>query len=244
MPVIVKVFARHRLDGGRPGPQIVVQGFRDGGGRAHLADAGARPVVEAVGVQDLAQLSLAGVSKGLADTAAAARPVRRSDNAIVLGGRFDHLAAFENIVRGRFLHEHILAGLAGPNRCQRVPVVRGGDDDGIDVLGLQQPAHVGVAFDFLAAVPELLYFRVQMGPLRVAQRNDADARNLAEGLDLLLSLSADFHAGAHADDGQADIVVRPEHPGKGRDAGRHGRHFEEVPSRAVNHHQPPFPGSS
>ena len=63
-------------------------------------------------------------------------------DALVLAGRLDHLAAFPRIVAERLFHVHVLAGLAGPNRGQRVPMVGRGDHDGIDRLVVQDAAEI------------------------------------------------------------------------------------------------------
>src|SRR5262249_52485928 len=62
-------------------------------------------------------------------------------NAVVFCGGGDHALAFERVIADGLLHVHVLAGLAGPNRCERVPVIRRADDyrvDGLVVVQLVQ----------------------------------------------------------------------------------------------------------
>ena len=54
-----------------------------------------------------------------------------SNCALFLLGRHRH-AAFRHVVAHRFLDVHVLAGLAGPDRRQRMPVVRDREEDGVD----------------------------------------------------------------------------------------------------------------
>ena len=64
--------------------------------------------------------------------------------ALILAGRLDHLPAFEDVVRCRLLDVHVLAGLAGPDRRQRVPVVGRGERNGVDRLVVEHRAIVGL----------------------------------------------------------------------------------------------------
>ncbi len=61
------------------------------------------------------------------------------DDAVVLAGRLDHLAALEEVVRARLLDVDVLAGLAGPDGFQGVPMVGSGQGHGVDRLVVQQP---------------------------------------------------------------------------------------------------------
>jgi hypothetical protein len=76
----------------------------------------------------------------------------------VLAGHFDHAPALDKVVRSRLFDVNVLAGLAGPDGGQRVPVIRGGNGDRGDVLVLQDAANV--LFDawgvFLPGVDGLL----------------------------------------------------------------------------------------
>ena len=67
---------------------------------------------------------------------------------IVRRRRLHELPAFPHIVRDGLFHIDILAGLDGPDGGERVPVIRRGDRNGIDLFALQQLANVGVALHF------------------------------------------------------------------------------------------------
>ena len=64
------------------------------------------------------------------------------DDAVVLAGGLDGDAALVDVVAARLLDVDVLAGLAGPDGHQRVPVVRRGDRDGVDVLVVERLADV------------------------------------------------------------------------------------------------------
>src|SRR5207245_9956542 len=63
------------------------------------------------------------------------------DTVVALGG-FDGDTAFVDVVTARLLDVDVLARLAGPDGHQRVPVVRSGDRDGVEVLVLQGLADI------------------------------------------------------------------------------------------------------
>ena len=157
--------------------------------------------------QDLAEVPLAHVVQRLRVAVRSARAVGALHDAVVLAGRLDHLPAFEDVVGGRLLHVHVLAGLAGPDRHQRVPVIGRGDHDGVDVLALQELAHVGVGRDLLVALLETLHLRSEIGVVDVAQGHDADAGDLAEMRISFSAHAADLHPRADADHGQANVIV-------------------------------------
>src|SRR5207249_2063647 len=106
------------------------------------ADAGPRTADPGAGRRGLAQLAGADQlgGPGQAGTAAALRA--QLDHAVVLAGGLDHAPAFAEVVAGRLFHVDVLAGLAGPDRGQRVPVVGRGHDDRVEGLVLQDPAQV------------------------------------------------------------------------------------------------------
>ena len=63
-------------------------------------------------------------------------------DALVLLGRGHHGPPLGDPVRQRLLAVHVLAGLAGHDRGDRVPVVGRGDDDRVDVLAIEELAEV------------------------------------------------------------------------------------------------------
>ena len=79
---------------------------------------------------------------GQAEPVVRAAAGSRSARCACCSRRLDHLAAFGDRQRQRLLAVHVLARLAGVDRHQRVPVVGRGDDDGVDVLAVEQLAVV------------------------------------------------------------------------------------------------------
>src|SRR4051794_27477671 len=67
-------------------------------------------------------------------------------HAIVFASRLYHLLALKHVVARRLLDVNILPGLASPDRCERVPMIRRRDRDCIYVLGVEHRAHIGVFF--------------------------------------------------------------------------------------------------
>ena len=60
----------------------------------------------------------------------------------VLPRGLDHLAALPDAVAGRLLDVDVLAGLAGPDRAQGVPVVGRGDHQRVDALVVEHAPEV------------------------------------------------------------------------------------------------------
>ena len=63
---------------------------------------------------------------------------------------------------------------------QRVPVVRRGDADDVNILVLQQLADVGVGFDGLSGGSQFLGFPVDDIAVHVAESDEPDSRHLVE----------------------------------------------------------------
>ena len=64
------------------------------------------------------------------------------DDPVVLAGGLDGDPALVDVVAARLLDVDVLAGLAGPDGHQRVPVVGRGDRDGVEVLVVEHAADV------------------------------------------------------------------------------------------------------
>ena len=64
------------------------------------------------------------------------------DDAFVFSGGLDHLAAFADLAADALLHVDVLSGLAGQHRAQGVPLLRGGDQHAVDVLVVEDFAHL------------------------------------------------------------------------------------------------------
>ena len=97
VPVIVQVLAHQGPLIGRAAPEVVVDRLGDRLRAADLTDALPRLVVEAVRVEDLAEIALADVLERLGETGSLAGAVRGLDDPLVLGRRLDHFAALENL---------------------------------------------------------------------------------------------------------------------------------------------------
>ena len=68
------------------------------------------------------------------------------ENAFGLPMNFNKPLAFVDGQRERLFAVNILAGLHRSHGNQRVPVINRAADDGVNILSLQQPAKVGIAF--------------------------------------------------------------------------------------------------
>src|SRR5262249_8986938 len=83
---------------------------------------------------DLADAAAAHQLAGGAELVAGALLAAGLEDAVVLAGRLDHGAGLADGQRQRLLAVDVLAGLARLDSRDGVPVVRRGDDDGVDVL--------------------------------------------------------------------------------------------------------------
>lgn len=68
------------------------------------------------------------------------------DDAVVFSGGIEGDAAFVDVVAARFFYVDVFTGLAGPDGDERMPVIRGGDGDGVDVFVFEDFADVGLGF--------------------------------------------------------------------------------------------------
>ena len=207
MPIIVKLRAAERIHRRGAAPEVVIHRGRNGLRTGGLADARTAFVAKAASKLDLAEIAFAQPRDGFDDGRARSALRARLDDAVVLARGVDELAAFPDFVRNRFLHIDILAGLDGPDGRERMPVVRRGDSDGIDIRVLQKFADVLVARHFLTAGICLVDFSIEDGAVDIAKRNEANALDIAEAGKVVLSAST------KADDGDADIVVRAANAG-------------------------------
>ena len=64
------------------------------------------------------------------------------DDAVVAAGGVDHHAPFADRQRERLLDVDVLAGLARHDGRDRVPVIGGADDDGVDVLAIEHTPEI------------------------------------------------------------------------------------------------------
>ena len=107
----------------------------------------------------------------------------------------------EMVRRQRLLAVDVLLGLAGGHEVQGVPVVGRGDDDGVEVLAVEQLAEVGVGIGLAAG---LLAGGEQVGLVDVADGGDLAIVVRQEGVEQLVAAIAD------ADEAEADALVGAE----------------------------------
>ena len=98
------------------------------------------------------------------------------DNPFVATCRFDKQAALPNIVGARFFDVDVFSGLAGQDGRWRVPMIRGGDDDGIQRVVGQDFSNVVARFD--------LFTRQFLAPFQSARVNIADPGQAYSGVRL------------------------------------------------------------
>ena len=65
---------------------------------------------------------------------------------IVFSSRREHRLAFDDVNAGRLLHVHVAASLDSLNHRQRVPMIRRGNKDKIELVFLQQLSVVTICF--------------------------------------------------------------------------------------------------
>ena len=176
--------------------------------RPVLADVRARLEAEAARHVDLADAAVLHELDRLAHGRAAA--VHRADlHDLAVGARrVDHLAPFPDGVRRRLLDVDVLAGLQRPDRGERVPVIRNRDDDGVDVLVVEdapQVLHVARLERRDILQRRVVGARGEQVLVDVAERLDLDVLELGEALLQRVALSVDADAGGH------DFVVGAEH---------------------------------
>ena len=107
-----------------------------------MPDRASRLVAKPLGHVDLPELARAEEGDGVLDALVAAALGAGLDDPVVLPRGLDDPPAFADVVADRLLDVDVLAGLAGPDRRQGVPVVGRGDRDGVDRLVVEQAADV------------------------------------------------------------------------------------------------------
>ncbi len=126
---------------------------------------------------------------------------------VVFSCRGDHLAAFPYIVRDRLFDVNVLAGLARPDRYQRMPVIRRGGNNRVDILVLKQLSNVDVGIDLFVALLEFRDLAIDKIPIGIAKSHHPHAGNVSEPLDMIAALAAKTHHG------HANIIIGTEHAG-------------------------------
>ena len=114
-------------------------------------------VVNAARHIDVADYTLVQGLNGSLDVSAGASLCTALHQAVVAPGRGNHLASLEQVVADRLLHINVLARLARPNSCQCMPVIAGGNRDGVDVVVIENAAQILLESRLFAS--EMLEFR-------------------------------------------------------------------------------------
>ena len=248
VPFVVQLLAPQRPHRRRAAPEVVIQGPRRRGGCVDRADAVAGPIHQSVGEADRPELAASEAVEHAAEEAAGAVLGADLDHPAVLAGRRHHLPPFPDVIGERLLDVHVLPRLTRPDRRQRVPVVRQGDDHRVDALVVEDLAGVAIRGDLRPEVAGRLDFPVEVRRVGVAERDDVGAGDLAEPADELMSPPAhtpdgrgraqpddpDIHRVVGADRSAPGAEHQPRHPH--RQAGRH-RTPQEAPARDRFHHR-------
>ena len=150
----------------------------------------------ALGVHHLAEYAGANVVAGFFVVIAAARLNADLDDLVVLLGGLSHRLAFAHVVRGRFFDVDVLAGLAGEDRRDGMPVCRCAHDDGVDRFVIEQTAEIGfdgrtLALEFLNTLGTL----VEQSGIDIANGGDLDLGQFGESIEQAAATSANAHAG-------------------------------------------------
>ncbi|OQC03267.1 MAG: hypothetical protein BWX80_02871 [Candidatus Hydrogenedentes bacterium ADurb.Bin101] len=153
---------------------------------------------------------------------------------VVTTGGFDHAPAFHHLQGKGLLDIHILAGITGMNRLQRVPMVRRGNDHRIDVVTIQHlpviPVKRGRTEGFLPTL--------QGNAMNIAKRDDFSVGMRFQGV---YQLSAPIGRADNAQPHPLRGACRP--PGQYRPRSRQGQgtFLDEVSSRyVVTHNSSPL----
>ncbi len=197
VPVVVEFIAENLLVFGGAEPEVVVERHRRLQRSLALADRGTLAIAVAAHVFDLSEF--AGVEEILDSTLEfiAALLGAALDDAVVFAGGFDDLATFPDVVGDGFFNIDVLPCLDRPDGGECVPVVAGGNDDGVDVFVLDKFAQISRAL----GVRKLLLGGRDAVFIRVAEVGDIDVLDSAEPLDGARAASAE------ADEADADCLV-------------------------------------
>jgi hypothetical protein len=142
VPLVVKAILGERSQRCGPCPQVVVDSSRY---RLFFGFANgiAALVAESLGHINVTDHTFPQQLDGFLNRLAATDLRPMLHNPAILASGFDHLTAFEDIVRGGLFYVHILAGLASPDGPQRMPMIGCRKGDHIDGLVIKNPAYVG-----------------------------------------------------------------------------------------------------
>ena len=142
VPAVVEVVLVERPVRCRSKPQVVVHARRHWT-IGHDADRIAEASDDGLPHVDGAEPAVTHELHGLGEQRAAA-PLRSNlDDPVVAPRRLDHAATFDDVVADGLFDVDVLAGLAGPDGHERVPVIGRGDRHGIDVAVVEHAPEIG-----------------------------------------------------------------------------------------------------
>src|SRR5262245_13227616 len=140
------------------------------------------------------------------------------DDAVVLASGLDSDTALVDVVAARLFHVDVLAGLAGPDGHQRMPVVRRGDGHNVDVLVFEDLTNVLFGFGLLASLAFDLLDPVGEGArIGIDEANDLDTGHADELAEMTAAATIE------ARDSDADGFVGAQHLTRGLGAGNGNR---------------------
>src|SRR5205823_8912247 len=109
------------------------------------------------------------------------------NDALVAARRLDHAAALGDAKRQRLLDVDVLAGLAGVDGHQGVPVIGSADDDGVEVAAFEKLA---VVAESLRIAANLLGGEVDIRLIDIADGDNIGVLVLQEGVEHLVAAVA------------------------------------------------------
>jgi len=124
-----------------PAPHIIIKSLRHRPVGTFILFAVLHHIEHADNI-DFTQLAGLNVFSSLLRVGGAPRLHTYLDDPLVLAGRLNHLSALADIVRHRLFDIDVFAGLTGHDGPQRVPMVRSGVDNGIDVAIIEGLAEI------------------------------------------------------------------------------------------------------
>ena len=124
-------------------PEVIVDARRGGTG-LHVADVFPSLHVPRLRHQHVADRSLAEQLHGVGDQRVGPALCAVLHDCLAAVGRVEQQPRLVKVVAARLLHINMLAGVAGEDRCRRMPVIRSGDNDRVDPLIIEDPSQVGL----------------------------------------------------------------------------------------------------
>ena len=157
--------------------------------------------VKPTGDGDVAEFPALEISHGFLEHFGAAALDADLDDALGFGGDLDHAATFGNGEGEGLFDVDVLAGATGVDHHEGVPMVRGGDGDGINVFVFEELAVV-----FIAGGGGAGFFGGEI-EITVIQVADGDGLGVAEFEEAVVDLVA---AIAETDEAHAETIIGTE----------------------------------